>query len=349
MYELGMGVDVGLSTGDGSYNFFSDLTLLEFRLLSQCLGDGDGFDRTFSAKAKVEGQSYQWDYGDAYNPHLVKLVDLSGQFDDPEDEGGPLSDLCEPTSSSSTRPDQLTETQPVVRCRHPKHPGFFAAIIYDPDSKQFKLLNHPAEDYSASTRFAVFTTRGVAQMASEHVSVFTARSKATAVSGSQLYSNVVYSTNSSSKFSAAGFAGDLACETTQPNVNGALDCIEKGDRVFFLDPSFTLKSYMANPKYMNLYEVKKIFTAPKTSMSKQPDLHQIVLDMSINAHWVWSDNFLVRAYIFKPPNTKNREGGYSYVDECSNRGLCDEIYGLCDCFRGFEMDDCGLQTNVLFK
>jgi len=341
-FDKCLGVDVTLEVGLGLYNFLDDLTLLEFRLLSQCLGDGDGFDRSYSAKAKVEGQEYQWDFGSIYNPHLIKLVDLSGQFDDPEDEGGPLSDLCEPSNGfSATRPDPMG-TDP-VRCRHEKHPGFFVVVIYDHDVDQFKLINRPAEDYSSSTRFAVFTTRGTAQMVSESAMIYTTPTQATGKS--QIYSNKVYSTNSTGQYRS--FKGNVDCETTQPNVDGALDCIEKGDRIFFLDPSFTLKSHAANPKYINLYEVKKIFVGPKR-FTDDPDRRQIVLDMSINSHWPLSSGNLVRAYIFKPPDVKNREGGYSYVEECSNRGLCDEFSGICDCFKGFQSDDCGIQYNILY-
>jgi hypothetical protein len=37
---------------------------------------------------------------------------------------------------------------------------------------------------------------------------------------------------------------------------------------------------------------------------------------------------------------------YTYVTECSNRGLCDTTSGLCSCFSGYTHDNCDTQTPV---
>jgi len=39
---------------------------------------------------------------------------------------------------------------------------------------------------------------------------------------------------------------------------------------------------------------------------------------------------------FYPPS------GYNYVGECSNRGVCDPVQGLCTCFPGYTSDNCGV-------
>jgi len=39
---------------------------------------------------------------------------------------------------------------------------------------------------------------------------------------------------------------------------------------------------------------------------------------------------------FYPPT------GYSYVGECSNRGVCDPVQGVCTCFPGYTSDNCGV-------
>jgi len=43
-----------------------------------------------------------------------------------------------------------------------------------------------------------------------------------------------------------------------------------------------------------------------------------------------------------------KESTYNYVNECSNRGLCDGATGLCHCFPGYTSDDCSVQDSIAF-
>jgi hypothetical protein len=46
---------------------------------------------------------------------------------------------------------------------------------------------------------------------------------------------VVHFTNSTESYKSSGFVGQIDCETNKAGVNGALDCVEKGDMVMFIN------------------------------------------------------------------------------------------------------------------
>jgi len=141
-------------------------------------------------------------------------------------------------------------------------PGFYAPLIYDATLKLFRLLTRPGEDYSADTEFAVFTTTGIARLVSATSKVFSSsryisRNIANGILHSDgPYSNTLYSINITSTYRR--YSGDLSCETQKSGSNGVIDCINKGDKVFVLDTSFTPTSYALNPKYLNIHKVVKI-------------------------------------------------------------------------------------------
>jgi len=51
---------------------------------------------------------------------------------------------------------------------------------------------------------------------------------------------------------------------------------------------------------------------------------------------------MVNIFKFSPATT----GTYTYVSECSNRGICDSEAGLCECFKGYTNDDCSVQSSL---
>lgn len=50
----------------------------------------------------------------------------------------------------------------------------------------------------------------------------------------------------------------------------------------------------------------------------------------------------VNIFKFSPATT----GTYTYVSECSNRGVCDSEVGVCECFKGYTNDDCSVQSSI---
>ena len=115
-------------------------------------------------------------------------------------------------------------------------------------------------------------------------------------------------------------------------VNGARDCVEKNDMIFFLDPSLSAKSIVANPKYFNLYTVSRVFKyarsmyPPSTANPKLLYGTEIVLNMPITSAWNPSKGDRARAYVFHPPLPQDT---HPYAVECSNRGICSTNSGLC--------------------
>lgn len=310
------GVDVSLHHGDSlglPYDRLEDLTSYEMRLLSRCLGDADGLP-SFSDKGTVDGGQYTWDYGSKINPHVIRLVDLTTPR---------TVRLCHPLSMDKHTQSCQEKDRP---------PGFLVALYYDSTLGQFIILNKPASDYPFSASFAVYTTTGTAQMVSENVRVVTSRSSP--------YSNVITTTNSTL---LPNFYGNVDCETTRVNVNGAMDCVEKGDIIFILDPSSNKYSYARNPKYFNLYTVEKIGIKSRMSVTDPVKNRGFIsLDMSINA--AYSNEGNARIYKFTSPSEDDM---YTYVSECSNRGICDQTNGICHCFTGYGGDACHTINNFV--
>jgi len=338
--EGGGGVGPAATPGT-AYHYLSSLTPVEARLLSQCLGDADGIDDTplsESSSGRVQGQNYTWDFGTIYNPHLVRLVDMTTSPD-------LVTDLC-PGSMNSVRGGGVACSvyESSVRKAHkslPRSPGFIVPLYYDPSDGRFKLMTRAGQDFSSITTFTVFTTRGTAQMVSDAVQVFT--------NPLRPYARTLYTTLALSNLSDpsppllnfTAYDGNLDCETNLANTNGAWDCLEKGDRVFFLDPHQNTRSMATNPKYLNLYTVQRVYrrslsrsgfradgegfraeVLPVGAESEQSSYsveeadyysnatarNRIVLDMSINSAWQRSTPFTsiierdsARVYSFRPP------------------------------------------------
>jgi len=332
-------IDVAVTLAEAaSYHFLTGLTPIESRLLARCLGDADGSWDSFSAADRVLGANYSWDFGDAVNPHVVRLVDLTAE---------PLTDLCN-GSANSVRDEGNSST-----CRYgdglassrQRPPGFLAPLFFDPADGQFKLLTRPALDYGPTTQFAVFATSATAQLVSGHARVLTE---------SQPYSDTVLTTNSSSAYS--DFLGNVDCETSAAKEQGALSgCVEKADLVFFVDPSLSAAAFRSNPKYLNLYRVQRTYVARPSQSDisagvylPHHNLNKIQLDKAITSEWTASDS--ARVYLFITRDLaagSSSQLGFQYVSECSNRGNCIAEEGRCDCFTGFTAAACSFLHSVV--
>ena len=255
------------------------------------------------------GEAYTWDYGSKTNPHLIRLIDQTTD---------PITDLC------SGSLDSVRDSGTGVQCIYTeadgtdgtvrRPPGFTVPLYYDPVDKRFKIMSRPGVDYSELTNFAVFTTEGYTQLVSDDTAIRTFPNTP--------YSQTIYTSNASSVYE--GYEGNVDCETNPSNTNGVLQCVRKDDVVFFLDPHINSHSIKSNPKYLNLYTVKKIYKEKRHHDISTATHHRIVLDMGLNSAWISSDD-QARMYIFTPPPAPQH--GYRIASECSNRGNCDKFTG----------------------
>jgi len=210
-------------------------------------------------------------------------------------------------------------------CKALDPPGFYAVLYFDDCSddgitsktsgttsgstitcdaaKPWRLITNPGYHYSDTTKFHVYTTKGTLQQVSQHAQIHTVRDTMSPAERIAAYhSNEVFMNNITAVSTNAvsyGLDGEMDCERTGSAMgkdgNGALDCIEKGDMVMFLNlgtksesssdcvastsPSKggvtwvandllsckyepSLGSFYSNPASPNIYTVQKIGLEP---------------------------------------------------------------------------------------
>ena len=297
------------------FDYLGNLNSFQTRLLKRCLGDADGEPAVSSEYGSVTGEAFDWDYGSAAYPHIVRLVDTTSPL---------LTDLCRngPNTTSAVRGDGR-----LCAAGSPP-PGFLVPLVYDPVSGLFKVHTRPSVYYSPSSTFAVFTTTGTLEMVSRYAQVYS--------DPSQPYSSTIYTTNSSG--APADYLGNLDCESNRPNVNGAVTCVEYGDWVTSFDPSFNTYAHVQNPIYLSLYRVNRI------AVLRDPDgrpVPQIDLDSSFTSSFQRRDSLLTpRLFLFTP----NASSNYPAYSTCSGRGDCDLNVGECVCYSGYVGVNCGARS-----
>jgi hypothetical protein len=231
-------------------------------------------------------------------------------------------------------------------CSNIDPPGFYAVLFYD--GAVFNLLTRSANDYSASTNFHVYTTTGYLKRISPIASAFSFTDmSSTSVKVASYHSNVMYTSNTSSVNTTGSpqyaYYGDVSCETNPAGTNGAVDCLNKGDQVMFLNAptsSYSSRGMAKNPVYPNIYRVLKIAREERqweANAMSEILRHQITLNAGVNS--AFTDSLPGSIYKFYPP-VNSASSTVNYVGQCSNRGLCDNTQGVCTCFNGYTGIDC---------
>lgn len=349
---------VSTVTENATWGQFDGLSRAEIRLLKRCLGDSDG-DHTNNAMYKAtdsQDHTYDWDYGittdmhsnftketwrynstELINPHLVKLVDTSTSS---------VTKLCD--TSHHLRDLFYTE---MGYCPQENPAGFYVVVYFDPLTSNFRFLSRAWQDFDRTTTFHVFTSRGHLQLASHKTDVYTnylpyqLNSTIVKADGTldlelitrdltSYYNNVVYT------WSETG-TRHVDCETVAKDDTDIYQCLEKGDWVMIFDTDFeTDEKISRNPKYHNIYQIMKISRENRNDVPDADDhyRYQIVLDTGMNARYtkVGTQSSGAKIYKFYPPT----EEVVQYVGPCSMRGICNKNNGQCDCFSGYDGDDC---------
>jgi hypothetical protein len=335
--DLCAGVQVGLAT-TSSVDYLTGMTDAQVALLKKCLGDSNGVN---SDNVDV----YNWDFGTTAvntadgtagdSPHLIKLIDATQDLSATVYGDVSTSNTFDASKQAFSKTKLCRGTSP---CNSVNPPGFYAVVVFKSNGGSndaiFKVLTNPAAMYKATTKFNVYTSQSYLQKIKSYagstmkVYNFGGTDGVAAVAGTNTveaqaaaradgYSNVVYTDS------------DVSCE----NDSNAAGCLQKGDYITIFATTLT-----KNPEYLNIYQIQKIeITPPKVNSGRR---FKITLDYGVNKNY-----FAVAddASIYKV-NTVNT---YTYVSQCSGRGLCDSAMGTCDCFKGYTMDNCGTQSALV--
>jgi len=393
--DLCEGVLVTLTAGS-SWDVLTPQNAQQVKALKKCLGDADGNANTFynsdinyySSAAgvtysyNINSDVYQWDYGNIFNPHLIKLVEAtqdnnvigtstplnSQQLRDPSVYNYAITKLC--TKQNTYLERISTANSGYNWCANENPPGFYAVLYFSGQTQTFNLWTRPSADYSTTQTFHVFTTQGYLQIVNPNVASFTNTDLMSAFDDvSHTHGRTWYAVNTTNVYAYQNFKGQLDCETAPVGSYGSLDCLNKNDYVLFFNNynvsgqeypgrggTLRISAHQSNPVYLNMYKVDKISREQKTwtnagfqNPNNEVGRHQLVVDYGSNSRYHYALNAAgpffgqtAAAYKFHPAAT------YTYVSECSNHGICDQSSGLCQCFNGYTSDNCAVQ-NALAK
>jgi len=251
--------------------------------------------------------------------------------------------------------------------------GYYAALIFT--GSDFQLLNpfvSPSVTSPDLDIYDVYTTQGVlALTASAAMATFGygQRTFFTAASSYQTVDGVHTAGQVLAELSGTVYDGDLSCETNSASVT---HCLNQSDIITILDSTHT----RSNPPNINLYRVRRIWTAPYKFSATDSALfqddatintndnvaefaemhrgtHRITTDLTLNwggddfsdgNHGVADATHKLTFSVYKfTPSTAST---YNYVATCSNRGICNTDNGVCQCFAGYTSDDCSTQNSL---
>ena len=319
--DLCEGVQVSIDTGE---LIISSQSLI--MLLKRCLGDSDG---NFENNRDI----FNWDYGAdstdttkvGNNPHLIKLVD-STQDSSATIFNSPNSNMYDLSLAKYSQ--TILCKDGALSCNSVDPPGFYVIIYWDSTNKKLRTLTQPNLRFETTSIFNIYTSRSWLNKMAPKTYTFggvdnspirtegTADATSVDISAaarSDAFSNEIYTVN------------DLSSE----NSGG----LEKGDYIMVLH-----NDRLKNPAFPNIYQIQKIeITPPKVNIGRR---FKITLDYGVNSNFYSNDE----AYIYKV----NTFGTYNYVAQCSGRGICNGADGLCQCFKGYTGDECGIQNSLVY-
>jgi len=296
-------------------------------LLKKCLSGSD-----FNVTNNVD--VYNWDHGNKFYPHLIKLVRTVTTYNDG---------------------------------------GYYAVVWYDTTQLldntlwegTFMLLNpFVTPDAQPTDNYNVYTTQGVLALTSSEAEL--------AVSFASKYffmTNTTYDTWRADATASKYYDGDISCEIGENNA-GKMDyiyyCLDKGDMFTYFNWEFPA----LNSPHLNLYTAERLYTAPAEHYVSERFMQrhaspQTTLEMHYGTHMITADlasNWGVSVGGMRPDNVGTSSPGiphyhvykffpapastYNYVAECANRGICDRDNGVCKCFAGYTSDSCELQSSL---
>jgi len=243
--------------------------------------------------------------------------------------------------------------------------GYYAVIWFDTTvmwdnlktEGTFKVLNpFMPPDALFTDEYDVYTTKGTLALTSNNSEVtFGFASK------TMYMTNVSYDVANNSRV----YDGDISCEVGNTNAfkfAHIFHCLNKSDLFTVLNWEYP----QYNPPMINIYTAERLHTdqyaysvgqrfgsfhTNNTADEMHYMTHTVTTDLSTN--WGvsvgirWNQDSRVGApqfhvYKFFPSSSSD----YTYVAQCSNRGICDTDAGVCKCFSGYTSDSCHEQNSL---
>jgi hypothetical protein len=342
----------------------------EMNKLKVCLGGSD--DKFYNNAAGNENnvETYDWDYGTVEFPHIIKLVRTITTIND----GGHYAILL-------YRSENATSIYSFDNTTVPIH--YSESLGANAQTGFFEILNPWVPGDATGRRdqtneYDVYTTKGtLALVAPKANAYFGFGTKEIYMYNYGDHANRLNFTVNENKVDAHRFyEGSVSCEVknsdkyrssvshgtwdrTNWEANYITYCVDKSDLIIPLaigNDAVTAEQIYVNYNApdVNIYTATKLWTKTpqnwdrtvwnegeafrnlRASMFK----HTIKTDLSLN--WgTQTDAAHFRLYKFFP----HVDSTYTYVAECSNRGLCDAD-GICECFPGYGNDNCNEQNSL---
>jgi len=340
-------VSVMIGTASG-WQVLTSLTETEKRLLKACLGGSDDDD------TNNEG-IYNWDKGNDDYPHLIKLVLTTTA----QSDGGYYAALL------------FDDTNFVLL-------NPFSNLDGAANQNEYEIYTTQGV-FARTSRFTEASVQfGSKRMITTNITADYGMFGGVGLTGNTVTSNPAISTPKANQAFGSQmrdngrFIGDISCENNpgpakNPNF-WVRYCVNKTDIVVPLAVRTKAGAQTVNHKFFNLYTVNKIGKNERTEANTVNDVagglvnnaatasaygpgalkdegtNYIDLDKSVN---YWREANKVNEaplYIYKFfPNVNSN---YEYVAQCSNRGLCNNDEGLCECFAGYTGDACQIQSSL---
>lgn len=358
---------------NGKWTVMHDLTVLEVQRLKRCLHTSGGGDGNLELTEVLDDSEFQWEAGSLERPHFVRIVPVSGV---PE-----TSKLFQ--THAIRRPEYKASVDQKVPGDFPLYsydfPGFLAALVYDTDSKLFKLFNK----YNSASmgggnpdvEFAVHVTDGELYLASDKTRITTSAYSRPFQQTEN--ANINFESNDfGDKFNPQGLFNPVVygivaspslyhlpdtstfyelqyvdCESYEAAPDASSPYTRSQEHALRLNVNcidkgdlvtfFDPRTNRDNPSQLGLYHVTKISRVRRDSYR---NIIEIRLNQGFPSFWHESSSNDGRAYIFRPP--EGGDGVYKYVSECSGRGQCDTETGVCNCFTGYTGVSCSDQMTA---
>lgn len=303
----GVTVTINAISGAATTDYVSlgGLTTAEGNLLKSCLGDSDG-DMTNNVEV------YNWDYGSAIYPHLIKLVRTVTSYRDG---------------------------------------GYYAALWYDASTFKLVNPFIPPDGLATDT-YDVYTTKGILKRTSATSQAYFGYGEHHLVTASNAQQSIDLSRNFDTRYSGSLSCELEGTSTTNvlhclnaTDIFTILDFTNPQANAPYIN-LYTVKRIWTTEFVRSVAEAYTNGASTNTGDSTSNDelrrgTNVIETDLALN--WGGSDwTYDFHVYKFVPDASST----YNYVAPCSNRGICNTDNGICQCFPGYTSDDCSVQNSL---